>query len=318
MVAELTIVVVNWNGGELLRRCLRSIAAAPPSVACEVVVVDNASTDGSVAWLASDEAAALTTAAPLRVIRNADNVGFGRANNQAIGATDAPLVMLLNPDTEVRPRALDALIAAVRSDARIAACGPRLVNPDGSLQPSVWPNPPTPWATVVSGLGVWRLIPRRPRGEWLLGRHWDHARRRTVPLLFGAAVLVRRAVFESVGGFDERFHMYAEDNEWCLRVRRAGWSLMFEPAAEIVHHGSHFSLQRWGRHDKLRVQLASDLEFQRLCLPRHHRLANLAAGCLVAGVHTGWRRLRRQSTDDVGLVLDTYWAHLKRAARDRR
>jgi hypothetical protein len=316
MAAELTVVIVNWNGGELLRRCIRSLAEAPPSVTYEIVVVDNASEDDSVTWLRSDEVGALLGGAALRVIENAENVGFGTANNQAIAGSHAPLLFLLNPDTEVSPGAIDTLTTTLQSDARIGACGPRLLYADGSLQPSVWCNPPTPWEMVISGAGLWRLIPRRIRGEWLLGRHWDHARRRVVPMLFAAAVVVKRSVFEAVGGFDERLYMYAEDNEWCLRVTRAGWQLMFEPAAAVVHHGSHFSLRRWGSREKLRVQLESSLRFQRFSLSRRHRVANLAAGCFVMALQRWGRRLRRKPTDDVALCLEMYLADLKRTLRE--
>jgi GT2 family glycosyltransferase len=110
--------------------------------------------------------------------------------------------------------------------------------------------------------------------------------------------------------------MYAEDNEWCLRVTRAGWRLVFEPAAAVVHHGSHFSLRRWGSREKLRRQLESALRFQRLSLSRRHRIANLAAGCLVMTLH-GWRgRLGRQPTGDVALCREMYLADLKRTLRE--
>jgi GT2 family glycosyltransferase len=312
---DLSIIIVNWNGRELLANCLASIGESPPSVPYEVMVVDNASTDQSVAWLGSFEARALLPQGCLRVIENEENLGFSKANNQAITLSRAPFVLLLNPDTEVLPGALDRLIATLRSDARIGACGPRLLNTDGSVQYSVWRNPPAPWDIVVSGIGIWRLIPRRLRGEWLLGRHWDHARRREVPMLFGAAMLARREMIADVGGLDERFHMYAEDNEWCLRMRRAGWRLVFEPDAEILHHGSRLSLQRWGRRDKLRVQLESYFQFQRYSLSRAHAVGNLLATCAVMALHVVWRRLRGRLTDEVELVYCMHLAELKRIVR---
>ena len=176
MKVELSVVIVNWNGGALLRRCLACIAQHPPLVPYEVIVVDNASTDSSVAWLHSDEAHALLREAPLRVIENQENRGFSQANNQAITLSTAPLLFLLNPDTEVRPTAIDTLIAALQSDRTVGACGPRLVNPDGSLQPTVWHNPPAAWEILLSGLKVYKFIPTRLRGELLLGPLWNHAR----------------------------------------------------------------------------------------------------------------------------------------------
>ncbi|MFL6209368.1 MAG: glycosyltransferase family 2 protein [Pyrinomonadaceae bacterium] len=311
-----SIIIVNWNGGELLRKCVRSIAQAPPGVAYDIVVVDNASADDSVSWLRSAEIAALLPGVTLHVIENAENVGFSRANNQAIAYSHAPLLFLLNPDTEVKPGAIDTLVATLRADAHIGATGPRLLNTDGTLQHSVWRNPPTPWEIVVTGVGLWRLLPRRLRGRLLLGGHWDHATQRAVPMLFGAAILARREMIDAVGGLDERFHMYGEDNEWCLRITRAGWLLVFEPAAEVVHHGGQFSLQRWSSREKLRVQLNSFFDFQRRCLSRSHVLANLIAGCLVMAAQRLWRGLRRRPTEEVAIVLEMYWADLKRALRE--
>jgi GT2 family glycosyltransferase len=223
------------------------------------------------------------------------------------------LLFLLNADTEVLPGAVDMVTATLRAGEHIGACGPRLLNADGSLQPSVWRNPSTPWEIIIAGVGLWRLIPRRTRGELLLGRHWDHASRRTVPMLFGAAILAKRAVFSEVGGFDERFHMYGEDHEWCLRVTRAGWQIVFEPSARVVHHGSQFSLRRWGSRERLGVQLDSYFRFQRLALSRRHRIGNLLAVCFVTALHWVWRRLRGQSTDDVALTLTMHLADLKRS-----
>jgi N-acetylglucosaminyl-diphospho-decaprenol L-rhamnosyltransferase len=317
MAAELSIIIVNWNGGELLRSCLRSIAQAPPAVAYDIVVVDNASADESVAWLHSAEVAALLPGIAVHVIENAENAGFSKANNQAIAYSQAPMLFLLNPDTEVTTGAIDTLIACLHSNERIGACGPRLLNIDGSLQHSVWRNPPTAWEIIVSGVGIWRLIPRNLRGKLLLGGHWDHATRRAVPMLFGAAVLARRAMIDQVGGLDERFHMYGEDDEWCLRITRAGWLLMFEPAAAVVHHGGQFSLLRWDSREKLRVKLNSSFDFQRRCLSRRQVIANLLAGCSVMTVQRLWRKLRRRPAQDVIITQKMYWLALKRAVKEK-
>jgi GT2 family glycosyltransferase len=203
----------------------------------------------------------------------------------------------------------------MRRDEQIAVCGPRLLNSDGSLQPSAWRNPPAAWEIVVSGLGLWRLIPARIRGELLLGGHWDHASRRAVPMLFGAALLVRRRVVEAVGGLDERFHMYAEDNEWCLRITRAGWQVVFEPAATIVHHGAQFALQRWSNQERLRVKLRSYFDFQRYALSRTQVVRNLIAGCAVSGAQHLWRTLCRRGGGDADIVFAMHVADLKRVLR---
>ncbi len=316
MTVELSIIVVNWNGGALLGRCVESVAARPPSVGFELIVVDNASSDDSLALMRAGEGArALAEGGRLRVVENEDNRGFGRANNQAFGMTRAPLLFLLNPDTEVTPGAVDTLIETVRSGARVGAAGPKLLNADGSLQVSVWRNPPAAWEMLLTGLRLHRLLPRRVRGELLLAEHWDYGRRRAVGMLSGAAMLVRREVLDEVGGFDERFHMYGEDNEWCLRMVRAGWALLFEPAAVVMHHGAASSLKRWDEHEKLRVQAAAFLDFQRHCLPRRRRVSNLLASCFLLALQRAARRLRGRESRDVEATLELHAADLKRALR---
>ncbi len=311
---ELSIIIVNWNGGELLRRSVESVAACPPSVEYEVVVVDNASADHSVAMLrASELALGLTDRSRLRIVENQKNRGFGQANNQAFALTDTPLILLLNPDTEVTPGSIDRLIATVQSHPRIAAAGPRLLNADGSLQISVWRNPPAAWEILLSQLKLYLLLPRRFRGELLLGGHWDHSRERPVPMLSGAAILVRRKVIELVGGFDERFHIYGEDNDWCLRIVRAGWQLIFQPGAVILHHGAQSSLQRWNNLEKLRIQLEASYFFQQHSLPRRRLITNhLASFATASGQHL-WRRMRGVDAPDVKLAREIHWEHLKRA-----
>lgn len=317
MGVELSIIIVNWNGGELLRSCLRSIAAAPPSVSYDIIIVDNASSDDSVAWLRSAAVSALLPEIAVHIVENADNAGFAKANNQAIAQSQAPNLFLLNPDTEVTSGAIDTLLAALQSDARIGACGPRLLNTDGSLQHSVWRNPTTAWEIIVTGLGLWRLLPRRLRGELLLGGHWDHATRRIVPTLFGAAIMAKRKMIEAVGGLDERFHMYGEDDEWCLRITRAGWQLLFEPAASVKHHGGQFSLQRWTNLEKLRVQMEARLQYQRYCLSRRQRVANLLATCLVSFLQKSWYRVSGRPAAAAQIIFDIHLADLKRTLSER-
>jgi GT2 family glycosyltransferase len=317
MAPKLSIIIVNWNGGELLQSCLKSIAQAPPSVSYDVVVVDNASTDQSVGWLRSADVAELLPGIDVHVIENSENAGFAKANNQAIAYSQAPMLFLLNPDTEVTAGAIETLIACLNSDEKIGACGPQLLNTDGSLQPSVWRNPPTAWEILVTGLGLWRLIPRRLRGELLLGGHWNHATRRAVPLLYGAAILARRKMIDEVGGLDERFHMYGEDYEWCLRITRAGWHLIFEPAAAVTHHGGQFSLQRWTTLGKLRVQMNAGFQFNNYCLSRDQTIANLRATCFVSFLQKTWYKLRGRPAEAAQIIWEMHRAELKRLMSER-
>jgi len=303
---------VNWNAGDLLLRCIQSIVASGAQVSYEIVVVDNASHDESLALLRSNQAELLGDER-LRVVTNSENRGFGPANNQAFALTTTPFIFLLNPDTEIFPGTIDTLIALIRSDNRIGACAPKIINPDGSLQISVFHNPPRVWQTVLSNLKLYLILPRRLRGELLLADHWDHNRRRLVPMFIGAAVLARREMIDEVGGFDEGFHLYSEDNEWCFRITRSGWRLMFEPAAIVMHHGSHCALKRWSELERKQVQIEAGYRFQNQVLPRWRVVANQLTNYLIISAQVVWRRLRGINAPDLELQQKVYRENLKRS-----
>lgn len=307
---------MNWNAGALLERCVQSIVENPPRVDWEIIIVDNASTDGSTDWLRANESSEMKALdSHVRLIENSENVGFGQANNQAFKLTEGPMVLLLNPDTEVTPGAIDTLIATLNSGAFIGACGPKLINPDGSVQISVWRNPPAAWEIILSQMKLYLLLPRRIRGELLLGGHWDHSHLRQVPMLSGAAILARRAMIDEVGGFDERFHVYGEDNEWCLRITRAGWHLVFQPMAVIRHLGAQSSSQRWSNLQKLQVQLKASYFYQKNSLPRWQLVANQIAWVLTSSVQHLWRRIRGIDAPELKLACEIHWDHLRQAIR---
>src|SRR5687768_6434628 len=153
MSYDLSIIIVNWNGGSLLTRCVETIVSSAPKVTYEVVIIDNASADDSLAQLrASEVVAPILASQQLRIVNNSENRGFGAANNQAFALTTSPFVFLLNLDTEVPAGTIDTLIDKLKSDPGIGACGPRILNLDGSLQTSVFFSPPRVWHTVLSQL----------------------------------------------------------------------------------------------------------------------------------------------------------------------
>ncbi len=317
MNAALSIVIVNWNGRELLKKCIGSVIEHPPSLPYEIVVVDNASTDGSVEWLRTLESSLRSGRAHLRLIENAENLGFGRANNRAFEQTNAPLLFLLNSDAEVKEGAIDKLIEAVGVDKNVGGCGPKLLNTDGSLQPSVYRNPPTAWEILVTGLRLYYLLPGRLRGAILLGPYWDHSTRRKARMLSGAAILIRREVIDSVGGFDEDFHFYGEDIELCLRIVNSGWELLFEPGAQVVHHGGGSAVMRWGSEEKYRRLIDGVLRCYRKSLPRSHFVANCLASLLVFSLERVWRGARGVSTKDIDVLFSVHRKHLKEAVSGR-
>jgi GT2 family glycosyltransferase len=223
--ARVSVIVVSYNTRAELLRCLAAIArnVALPS---EVVVVDNASRDGS--------AAAAREALPdARVIENPENVGFSKANNLGLRATTAPYVLILNSDAELRPGCLESLCALLDRRPELAAIGPRTLGSDGRIQVSFGPalTPLAEWRQRRLVKGV------REGAQWALREAARRAASEHEPdWLSASCLLARREALEGVGGFDEGFFLYEEDVDLCLRLRRAGWRLAFTPAAEVVHH----------------------------------------------------------------------------------
>jgi GT2 family glycosyltransferase len=303
--AELSIIIVNWNGGGLLGRCVESILFHPPGVPYEIVVADNGSSDGSVDALRGR----------VRLIENGANLGFGRANNIAIDQTEAPFVFLLNPDTEVLPGAINALLATLKSDARIGAVAPRLLNTDLTLQPSVWGDIPYPLYVLLNDLPLHRLLPQPLRGRLLRGRHWDHRERMRVSSFSGAAIMAKRKMIDEVGVFDERFHMYGEDAEWCMRIYRSGWWLIFEPAAEVVHHGGQSAAKRWNDHDRRMKEEEANLRFQFQCTPPAQFMINTLTSAAVLRLQRAQARRRGEPVELLDSVIALKMAFIKRTLR---
>ena len=314
MPYDLSIIIINWNGGSLLTRCVETVVSSAPNLSYEIVIIDNASSDDSLTQLRACEAAApMIAGGQLRIVLNSENRGFGAANNQAFALTDSPFVFLLNLDTEVPPGTIDTLMQKLTSDPQIGACGPKLLNADGSTQVSVFFNPPRVWHTILSQLWLYRLLPRRVRGELLLGWHWGHDRERSVPMLGGAAILAKREMIEQVGGFNERFHMYAEDNEWCWRITQKNWRLFFVPEAILLHHGAQSSGKRWTPADQIRVKLSAGFNFERQVLPRWQLAANQLANCAVVSVQIVGRKLLRIQHPELQVIMEMHRKHLKLA-----
>lgn len=223
--ALLSAVVVSYNTRELTLRCLADLFADLGATPAEVFVVDNGSADGSVP--------AVRAAFPSVVVIDAGrNLGFGAANNLAMRRAVGDFVLLLNSDAFVRPGAVAALVANLQGNAGTAVVGPRLLNPDGSLQRSCF-RFPGPGRAVCEYTCLTAAFPNHPTlGDY---RAWPHDAERAVDFVSGACMLVRRAAVIEVGYFDEAFFMYAEETDWCRRIRNAGWAVTFAPAASVVH-----------------------------------------------------------------------------------
>jgi N-acetylglucosaminyl-diphospho-decaprenol L-rhamnosyltransferase len=222
---ELTVVIVSYNTRDDLCACLRSLHESPPTIDHEIIVVDNASSDGS--------ANAARAFAPVRVIEAGANLGFARANNIAIRASAGPFVLLLNSDTIVPPGAIDALVADLRAHPQTAVVGPRIVDGNGRAEISFGPmmGPVNELRQKTRGRLYARNVPLVTAAiERLV--HSEHY----PDWVSGACLLARREVLQEVGLLDERFFIYAEDVDLCTMVRNRGYTVRFTPVTEIVHH----------------------------------------------------------------------------------
>lgn len=220
-----SVIVVSYNTRQMTLECLQSVRAAVHGIPTEVFVVDNASADGSAQ-------AVQEVFAEVTCIANHRNVGFGAANNQAMHLARGEYLLLLNSDAFPEPDAIRTLVQYLQDRPHVAAVGPRLLNADGSLQVSCFPFP-TPARAWLENLWIARAMPHTSRlGDY---RQWAHDSERLVDWVIGACLLVRRSVYEQIGGFDERFFMYAEESDWQRRMRDAGWEIAFTPAARVTH-----------------------------------------------------------------------------------
>lgn len=231
MGATVGVVIVNWNAGAQLRVCLESLAACRRDSfeLSSVVVVDNASRDGSADGLEGIEL-------PLRVIRNRQNAGFGKACNQGVAALSTDYVLFLNPDTEVGPDSIGSVARYMESPdgADVAVSGIQLFDATGEVSRccAAFPSPRT---LVGVALGLDRVAPRwfRP----LLMTEFDHLSSRDVDHVIGAFYFIRRSEFLAVGGFDERFFVFFEDVDLSLRLKQAGWRCHYLVDAPSYHKG---------------------------------------------------------------------------------
>jgi N-acetylglucosaminyl-diphospho-decaprenol L-rhamnosyltransferase len=228
-----SVVIVSFRSRESLAPCLASLRACLTAVPLEVVVVDNASDDGTVAWLAE--------AHPwVEVIANRDNRGFGAAVNQGAARARAPRLLVLNPDCEVSPGALTRLLAALHASPDRAVAAPALVD-EHRREARSCGRFPTLWSLVCDHLGLASAFPRTHLfGGYKYGGVPLAALDR-VDWASGAALLVRRAAWDAVGGFDERIFLYMEEVDWCRRAAALGWTVRYVPEARVRHDGGRSS-----------------------------------------------------------------------------
>jgi hypothetical protein len=235
---DVSVIIVNWNTRDILRNCLLSIYEQTNEIDFEVIVVDNASTDGSVEMVKRDFPHS-------SLIENVGNRGFAAANNQGLKIAKGPYILLLNSDTVVLDGAIQKTVAFAKQHPEAAVIGCKVLNPDRSLQPTCFMFPSL-LNMFLSSTYMYKLFPKskffgREQMTW-----WNRNDVREVDVVTGCFMLVKKKAIEQVGMMDEQFFMYAEETDWCYRLKKAGWKLLFTPDAQIIHFGGQSSKQIQG------------------------------------------------------------------------
>lgn len=235
-MADVSVVIVNWNTREYLRDCLASLRANSGALVLEVIVVENASGDGSAEMVA-------TEFPEVQLIEPGENTGYARGNNIGLEHATAPLVLLLNPDIVVQAGSIERLVELLEEHPQAAAAAPLLRQPDGSIQHSCR-SFPDPVVVFYEALMLRKLFPKSRRfGKYTMS-WWDYGDTRMVDQPMASAFLMKRAVLDEVGVFDEGFPVFFNDVDLCKRFWDAGWEIWFTSDVEMLHEGGASTRQR--------------------------------------------------------------------------
>ena len=282
---SISAVIVNHNGGELLRDCLNDLIAEQVD---EIIVVDNASADGSAELL---EASILM--AGVRVLQVGLNIGYGAAANRGIAACNAPRIIVCNPDLRVHRGSIDILSAALESDPTLGVVGPCILEPDGSVYPSARRFPSLIDAGMHAILGMFFPNNKFTRNYRMQdGESLEHSSPREVDWVSGAFFMARREAIEEIGGFDEGYFMYGEDVDLCWRIHQAGYGVAYIPEAVVTHERAYSTKKHPYRmlieHHRSTIRFASrrygGFSFALLAAPMAILLAVRAAIALIQQV----------------------------------
>ena len=280
----LSIVIVNYNTEQLLRSCLESVYAGANGTPMDIWVVDNHSRDDSVRMVRS-------LFPQVNVMENPANTGFSQANNLVVSKCRSDLILLLNPDTLIIDDAIERMVKFMEANPKVGIAGCKVLNRDGTLQLSCRRSIPTPPVAFYRLTGLSRLFPNHPKIASYNMTYESPERTHEVDAVSGAFMMIRREVVEQVGLLDERFFMYGEELDWCLRAKRAGWSVAYHPDAQIVHYK--------GESTKTNSRKAAFEFYRAMYLFHRKHFAKDCSPLLNAAIYTGicakallsWRRL---------------------------
>lgn len=294
---ELSVIVISHNTCELLDDCLQSIyAAQSPAGGLEVIVVDNASADGSPQLVAAKYP-------DTRLITNATNLGFATANNQGSAVARGEYLLFLNSDTIVSRNALAQPLAYLRANERVGALTVRLVYPNGERDPDNHRGFPTPWNAFCHFSGLSRVFPNRKSLNGYYRNYEDFDTIHPVPVIAGSYMMMPRFLDRQLGGWDETYFFYGEDIDYCYRIREAGYDIIYYPLVEVVHHkGASSGLRRESaaiarppRETRIRVAHES-IRAMKVFYRKfyHEKYPRAVTAAVLAGIEfRGWLRILR-------------------------
>lgn len=226
---DISVIIVNYNVREFLNNALVSLLKALEGYSSEVFVVDNASDDGSIELIQQ-------RFPQVHLIVNKSNVGFAKANNQALTLATGKYLLLLNPDTIVQEDTFSKLIEFFSKNNTAGMVGCKILNPDGSLQLACRRSFPTPWTAFTKTFGLSSLFPKSKLFARYNLTYLDPDKPCEVDAISGSFMMMKREVFEKIGGLDETFFMYGEDLDLCYRIQQSGWKVFYVPATSIIHY----------------------------------------------------------------------------------
>lgn len=292
MTIDISFIIVSWNAKAFLLSCLESIVRTVHDCAYEIIVVDNASDDGS--------PDAVEAAFPqVRVLRLEENLGFAAGNNRGIANSRGRWLCLVNSDVELLPGCVDGLLRVMEGGADIGLIAPRILNADRTLQRSCR-RFPSLWHSFCSALGLSTIVPNSEFFGGTFMRWWPHDTQRDVDVVSGCFWFVRSEAMTRIGGLDEEFFMYGEDIDWCRRLHAQGWRIEFTPESEAIHHGGGSS-----RNQPLRFFMAQQEADLRYWSKHHGPFAtSIRAGimllhqCVRIVAHCAIYPLRHHSRDE--------------------
>lgn len=266
MLPLVSVVIVNWKTPELLAACLDSVLADTRSAEFEIWVVDNNSGDHSVEMMRQRFPS-------VNLIANSENVGFGRACNQVIPVATGKYVLLLNPDTVVVDDAISSMANYLDENANCGSVGPKVLNPDGTLQLACRRSFPTPAASFYRLTYLSKLFPKSERFAQYNLTYADPNQVLDVDALSGSCMMVRKTVVDTVGLLDEDIFMFGEDIDWCWRFKEAGWRVTYLPTAEVFHyHGASSRLRPVGA--TVNLHKGMEVFYRKHQAPHHNAVFN--------------------------------------------